>query len=536
MPFATGRPALKQALLTLMICAAAPAAWAQKPGPVKVASAVGLPAGATPSSPTVQVANPGSLGPCQQLSMAPAVPVSVGKSAVIKPAGPVARILLGNPEGSQAARPVETSLKDGDGGKATPADNKGRPGVAELDVLLLSPTELYLLGKSVGTTNVVLLDRTGQCTAFDVVVGMDTAALQSVLSQLLPEEKDIRIIPAFDSIVLTGSLSDAGAISTVMDIANAYVRGSGSGASVAGANPRIVNMLSTGAPQQVMLEVKVAEVSKALIDKLGAQFSGSKTNGNWTYTLLANLLSNGGGLATAIKAGGALSVAIDGQRDDNLVKVLAEPTIMAISGKEGHFNAGGKIFIPVAQKSDTGGAAITLEEKEFGVSVRFKPTVMDAGRINLEMVTEVSELNREGVGIRAAGISGIAVLPAFTSRKASTTVQLKDGQSFAVGGLIKNTATTSIKAFPVLGELPVLGALFRSTEFQSDKSELVFVITPRLVKPLPPTYALPTDNHVSPTRSQLMLGGKLEGRAPPEDASEDTSSAPATPDIGFQVK
>src|SRR5205814_1595325 len=181
--------------------------------------------------------------------------------------------------------------------------------------------------------------------------------------------------------------------------------------------------------------------------------------------------------------------------------------------KEGRFNAGGKIFIPVTQKSDGGGTTITLEEKEFGVSVRFRPVVMD-GRINLDMVTEVSELNREGVGISAPGVSGLAVLPSFTSRKASTTVQLMDGQSFAIGGLIKNNTTTSIKAFPLLGELPVIGALFRSTEFQSDKSELVFVITPRLVKPLPANYTLPTDNYVPPTRSELIWQGRLEGQAP----------------------
>src|SRR6185295_19378415 len=190
----------------------------------------------------------------------------VGKSTVLRPGSPVRRVLLGNPEGSRAARPSEKAEK-GDSKAAevtTAAEEAKRPGVAEIDVLLLSPTEVYLLGKSIGSTNVVLLDKAGQCTAFDVVVNMDTGALQNVLGQLLPEEKNVRIASAFDSIVLTGSVTDAGAVIRVLDLANAYVRGSGggSGASVAGANPRIVNMLSTGEPQQVMLEVKVAEVSK----------------------------------------------------------------------------------------------------------------------------------------------------------------------------------------------------------------------------------------------------------------------------------
>jgi len=480
-------------------------------------------------------------------------------------------VLLGNPEGSHAARPAEPRGKEGDAGRGVVGENKARPGVAEVDVLLLSPTELYLLGKSIGTTNVVLLDKNGQCTAFDVVINMDTAGLQGAISQLLPDEKGVRVSSAFDSIVLTGSVSDAAAVAAVMDLANAYVRGSGGGASasVAGANPRIVNMLSTGAPQQVMLEVKVAEVSKALLDRFGLNFARAYAAGDGSMMrFLSGIFGGTGALAGQVigtvgaqVGGGAVgsatngqsssgftspfgsgttdgstipqiagknttSLGVDAQKTDGLVKILAEPNVMAISGKEGRFNAGGKIFIPVAQKSDGGGTAITLEEKEFGVSVRFRPVVMEAGRINLELLTEVSELNREGVGISAPGVSGLAVLPSFTSRKASTTVQLMDGQSFAIGGLIKNNTTANIKAFPFLGEMPVIGALFRSTEFQSDKSELVFVITPRLVKPLPPNYTLPTDNYAPPTRSELILQGRLEGRGEP-------AAAPAT---GAQVK
>ena len=227
------------------------------------------------------------------------------------------------------------------------------------------------------------------------------------------------------------------------------------------------------------------------------------------------------------------------QKNDGLVKVLAEPTVMAISGQKGSFNAGGKIFIPVAQDSGAGGRTVTLEEKEFGVSVGFLPTVLDGGRINLEVATEVSELNREGVGISAPGVNGLAILPSFTSRRAKTTVQLVDGQSFAIGGLIKNNTTTNIRAFPVLGELPIIGALFRSTEFQTDKSELVFVITPRLVKPLPAGFALPTDNYVPPTRTDVHMLGRLEGRRPDTPAPE--AAAPAAVGAsgasgGFQVK
>jgi pilus assembly protein CpaC len=200
------------------------------------------------------------------------------------------------------------------------------------------------------------------------------------------------------------------------------------------------------------------------------------------------------------------------QKTDGLVKVLAEPSVMAISGQTGSFLAGGKIFIPVATTTDGGARTVTLEEKEFGVSVRFTPTVLGGGRINLRVLPEVSELNAGGVTI--TGLAGNAVMPSFTTRRAETTVQLMDGQSFAIGGLIKNNTTSSVKAFPFLGEIPILGALFRSTEFQTDRSELVFVITPRLVKPLPLDYRLPTDSYVPPSRRELILDGKLEGKAP----------------------
>jgi pilus assembly protein CpaC len=167
------------------------------------------------------------------------------------------------------------------------------------------------------------------------------------------------------------------------------------------------------------------------------------------------------------------------------------------------------------------------------VSVKFTPTVLGSGRINLRVRPEVSELNSAGVQITGGGIT--AVLPSFTSRKAETTVQLMDGQSFAIGGLIKNNTTTNIRAFPFLGEVPILGALFRSTEFQTDRTELVFVITPRLVKPLPSDYRLPTDDYTPPTRSELILGGKLEGQRRAEPAATG-NSAPAPASGGFDTQ
>jgi pilus assembly protein CpaC len=218
------------------------------------------------------------------------------------------------------------------------------------------------------------------------------------------------------------------------------------------------------------------------------------------------------------------------------VRVLAEPNVMAISGQEGTFLVGGKFYIPVAQDNNK----VTLEEKEFGVGLRFTPTVLGGGRINLRVAPEVSELSREGIGISATGFSGTAIMPVVTTRRATTTVQLYDGQSFAIGGLIKSNLVANMKGLPVLGELPVLGALFRSTDYQQDRTELVFVITAHLVKPQAGnSYTLPTDKVGEPSRAALMLGGRLDG-PPPESTATLSAPAPVTPPAhsagGFELK
>lgn len=507
---------------------------------------------------------------CNQVTMGPMVNLAVGKSTLLRPPAPVARILLGNPEHARAGRPVEASRTETgtqpQGAAADSQANARRPGVADVDVLLLNPNEIYLLGKTIGSTNIMLLDRSGQCTVLDVAVGMDTSTVAATLKELLPDETGIKVSSAADSIILSGTVNDAVSADRAVDLVSAYVRrvsSSGSTGGNSGRNDRVVNLLSVGAPQQVMLEVKVAEISKTVLDQFGINFArayspadrsmirflsgvfggggllagslsgtvngtvglgivGTASNGAFTagVTAPAGSASVGGSSTTIPIATGnsATSVGVDAQKKDGLVKVLAEPTVMAISGQEGSFLAGGKIFIPVS-RSTSSGTTFELQEKEFGVSLRFAPTVLGDGRINLKVNPEVSELNREGVGITAPGVSGLAILPSFTTRRASTTVQLFDGQSFAIGGLIKNNITTNIKAFPFLGELPILGALFRSSDFQNDRSELVFVITPRLVKPLPPDYKLPTDDYIPPTRGEFIFGGKMEGsrKAEPQD-------------------
>jgi pilus assembly protein CpaC len=425
----------------------------------------------------------------------------------------------------EAARPAQVALQMGKSTlmrlpEAVQNRSVGNPEVVQ--AMLVSPDTMYIAGVDVGTTNMIVQGRSGLCSVLDITVSMDPSALQATLAAVMPEEKEIRVLAAADSLVLTGTVSDASAVARAAELATAYVRRplrplgavqkdlapNGTGAANGNAGgPRLVNLLSVAAPQQVQLEVKVAEVSKSLLENLETGINWSFSPGSWAATLATNFLSGTAKAGLGAQRSNGNGFAIGAETKDSLVRVLAEPNVMAISGQEGSFLAGGKFYIPVAQDNNK----VTLEEKEFGVGLRFTPTVLGGGRINLRVAPEVSELSREGIGINARGINGSAILPVVTTRRASTTVQLYDGQSFAIGGLIKNNLVTGLKGLPGLSQVPVLGPLFRSTDFQQDRTELVFVITARLVKPLTATgYALPTDSVGVPSRAAVMLGGRLE--------------------------
>jgi pilus assembly protein CpaC len=424
----------------------------------------------------------------------------------------------------------------------------GNPAVAQ--AMLVAPDTLYLVGVDVGSTNMIIQGRSGACSMVDLVVTMDTAALRAALATGLPDERNISVSTAGDTIVLSGTVADGPAVARAVELASAFVRkplrslvkgddnaaqaGAADAAGAPGQSKRVINLLSVSAPQQVMLEVKIAEVSKSLLERLDIGLTWRFSSGSWAATLLSNFLAGqpdsgapANGVAEFRKSNGN-RIGADAQKQDGLVRMLAEPTVMALSGQEGSFLAGGRIFIPVAQDNNK----VTLEEREFGVGLRFTPTVLAGGRINLKVAPEVSEVSHDGIGITAGG--ALSVLPLITTRRASTTVQLYDGQSFAIGGLIKNNLTTGLNGTPGLSEVPILGALFRSTEYQQDKTEMVFVVTAHLVKP-PATYALPTDPVTAPSRAQLMLGGRLEGDPPPPPPPP-ASAPPAAPGSGFELK
>ena len=361
----------------------------------------------------------------------------------------------------------------------------GNPHV--LQATLVASDTLYLVGAEIGSTNLIVQGRSGACSVVEVAVGLDVSPLRASLAELLPQEGGIKVTAAADAIVLSGSVSDGATLAQVLDLAQAFVRRSpqplerkdGAAPPPAPPGPRLVNLLAVSAPQQVKLEVKVAEVSKTLLDKLEAGLSLRHASGSWTAMVLADFLSGTLGSGASLGKANGSFVRIDAERQDGQVRILAEPTVMAMSGQEGNFLAGGKVMVPVAQDNNR----ITLEEKDFGVGLKFTPTVLAGGRINLKVAPEVSELSRDGIGVSTGSFSGRAIFPLITTRRASTTVQLQDGQSFAIGGLIRHTTVNNVKGVPFLSDIPVLGALFRSTDFQNDRSELLFVITAHLVKP-----------------------------------------------------
>jgi pilus assembly protein CpaC len=452
----------------------------------------------------------------------------------------------------EAARPATMALQMGKSTMLRLPETVTRRSVgnpAVVQAMLVAPDTLYIAAVDVGTTNMIVQGRSGACSVIDITVAMDPASLQAMLGLAMPHEKAIRVMAANDTLVLTGTVSDAAAVNRAVELAGAYVRrplrqlpaadkdnatdgviqigngsGGGAAAGAGGASARVINLLAVSAPQQVQLEVKVAEVARTLLERLETGVRLSFGSGSWTTTLATDFLSGlaRGGLA-GLKTNGN-RFGIDTDKLDGLVRILAEPNVLAISGQEGAFLAGGKFFIPVAQDNNK----VTLEEKEFGVGLRFTPTVLGGGLINLKVAPEVSELSREGIGISAAGIAGTAIMPLLTTRRASTTVQLHDGQSFAIGGLVRNNLVANLKGLPGLSDVPILGALFRSTDFQQERTELVFVITARLVKPLPAgSLSLPTDRFDAPSRTGVLLGGRLEGTPAVGTAPVPPAPAPA---------
>ncbi len=434
----------------------------------------------------------------------------------------------------------------------------GNPDVA--DILILRSTQLYVLGKDLGTTNVLLWDRDDALIGtLNVEVTHDLQSLKEKLFRLLPKDK-IEVHSAQRNIVLAGRVSNITNMNAALRIAEGYftqiaaaVESQTFDLQQASSKREdrsvgeVINLMSIGGVQQVMLEVKVAEISRTELKRLDVRFNAIFTgssqwnfggvNGGATFPdanfdglgripVFGNpapigpaidefapndlVIADKGFFASFLSENALFNLAFDAAKQNGLAKVLAEPTLVTQSGHEAQFLSGGEFPIPVPR----GQNGTTIEFKEFGVGIRFLPIVLDSNRISLKLNISVSELVADNnVTISTAGVSSTFLIPSLTTRSAQATVELADGQTIGVAGLINENMREVVTKFPGLGSIPLLGALFRSQEFRKGETELLILVTPHLAKPLVPAEVqLPTDNFVEPSDFGWFLQGKLEGR------------------------
>lgn len=385
------------------------------------------------------------------------------------------------------------------------------PGIA--DISTLSDRTIYVLGKAPGRTTLTLLGPDGRLISnVEVQVAPDIAEFKERLQQILPGEK-VEVRTANDGIVLSGVVSSIIKLDRALDLAERYAPG------------RVSNLMSVGGTQQVMLKVRFAEmsrsVSKSLSSSIGIQGgnsvgvslgTGQLTNGGnlnsmldgnpLTHPLSANEAE--GALGLGFSAGGLeFGVLIEALESKGVVRTLAEPNLTALSGQEASFLAGGEYPIPVI--GDNG--SISIEYKPFGVELKFIPRVVDGDIINLELKAAVS-----GVDSTVSFNNNGFQVSSFRRRETSTTVEMRDGESFAIAGLLQDDFQDLAGQVPWLGDIPILGALFRSANYQRNQSELVIIVTPHLVTPIRgEALALPTDRIRPPTEADLFLRGATVG-------------------------
>ena len=372
---------------------------------------------------------------------------------------------------------------------------------AGLCVWVLAHKSIYVLGKAPGRTTLTLLAPDGTLISnVDVHVTPDIAEFKERLQQILPGEQ-IEVRTANDGIVLSGTVSSTAKLDRALDLANRY------------APDRVSNLMVVGGIQQVMLKVRFAEVNRSVSKSLSGSMGFTTTGSHFGAGAGGNIdgiddILGGGPLTTtstgAVGAGfniGSveLAVMLEALESKGMVRTLAEPNLTALSGQEAKFLAGGEYPIPVDQDQDT----ITVEYKPFGVELNFTPTVVDGDIINLVINAAVSSIDTSiSYDVGSISIAG------FKRRETSTTVEMRDGQSFAIAGLLQDDFTDLSSQVPWLGDVPVLGALFRSAEYQRNQTELVIIVTPHLVTPVAgEALALPTDRVKIPTEAELFLGG-----------------------------
>jgi pilus assembly protein CpaC len=365
------------------------------------------------------------------------------------------------------------------------------PGIA--DISTLSDRSIYVLGKTPGRTTLTILSPEGRLIAnVEVQVTPDITEFKERLRQILPGEH-IEVRTANDGIVLSGLVSSTEKLQRALELANRY------------APDRVSNLMSVGGTQQVMLKVRFAEMRRSVSKNLSAGLS--ITDGPDGFRRNATIPNAEGSFNLGFTAGSLqFAVLIEALESQGMVRTLAEPNLTALSGQEAKFLAGGEYPIPVSSRD-----GVSVEYKPFGVELNFTPYVLDGGVINLQINAAVSGIDSS----ISVGTPGGINVNAFRRRETSTTVEMRDGESFAIAGLLQDDFRDVAGQVPWIGDIPILGALFRSADYQRDQSELVIIVTPHLVTPTRgEALALPTDRVRPPSERELFLYGRTVGGQP----------------------
>ncbi|ANO32223.1 pilus assembly protein CpaC [Vibrio breoganii] len=396
-----------------------------------------------------------------------------------------------------------------------------------LDIVMLKADELFLIGKKLGSTNLSAWDAQGRLIeSLNIEVTHDLNNLKAKLYEFLPEE-EIQVHSAQDKLILSGLISSQEKMNIAVKVAQTYSAGEAVNASDGNAGQAesgVINLMTIGGAQQVMLEVTVAEVQRSLVRTFDSNFRFFQQSGDFTW----GLTSAGGGIG---ESGGAIlpivgdpvgvntfgflggfvdsntlfTFALDIAKENGVAKILAEPNLTTLSGSQAKFLAGGEFPIPIP--SDDG---IGIEYKEYGVSVDFTPIVLSDQKIYLELAIDVSEVASSGaLSYNPGDVNASYIVPPLTKRSASSTIELADGQTIGIAGLLNENSRDVANEVPGIGDVPVLGNLFKSKQYVSGETELVILVTPRLAKPIDrDKIALPTDAFVEPTDMEFYLIGK----------------------------
>jgi len=377
------------------------------------------------------------------------------------------------------------------------------------DFVLISPSEIYITGLETGMTNMTLWSDEKVVATYNLSVTHDVEQLRAHIRAVLPGEKDVQVIAAGETITLHGKVADTASVPRIVALAEACAP-----------REKVNNLLEVSGNHQVMLEVRVAEISRSLGRELGINMIYNSGSGNFGVGMLDQLSKLDDEDPGLIRVSDRINAMfrfsrgdstwtglINALSEDGIIKVLAEPNLIALSGQNASFLAGGEFPVPVPQGLGTA----AIEWKTYGVLLNFKPVVLGNGKINIAVEPTVSEPD-----YALQVVLNGSYIPALKTRTVQTTVELSDGQSFAIAGLLGNESRSSVAKYPFLGEIPVLGQLFSSRAFQSKETELIVIVTPRLVKPFnqqEQPVPLPTDSYREPSDIEFFLFGKMEARA-----------------------